>query len=344
MDRYLSDEEIDPKVLIDDLETAVARGTLFPVLAAASPQGIGLAELLEVMTQAFPAPAEHPLPAVTTRGRQAGQRPVQRPRRAAAGRDREDHLRSVRGPDQPGPGVLRHAAAGRARCTCPGTAGPSAGTPTTTWTSASGPSPRRWARPSARVTQCGAGDICAVAKLSTAETGDTLSDKDQPLLMEAWDMPRAAAADRDRGQVQGGRGQDVAGAGPAGGRGPDAAPGEQRRDPPAGPVVHGRGARRPAAGPAEQPVRGGRGDHAAAGAAARDAGRQGPRPGPQRQAVRRPRRVRHLPRRGRAAGLGRRLRVRRQDRRRRGAAAVHPVGGEGHPRPRWSRACWPATR
>jgi elongation factor G len=28
-----------------------------------------------------------------------------------------------------------------------------------------------------------------VAKLSTAETGDTLSDKDRPLLMESWDMP-----------------------------------------------------------------------------------------------------------------------------------------------------------
>ena len=34
-----------------------------------------------------------------------------------------------------------------------------------------------------------AGDICAVAKLSTAETGDTLSDKDHPLLMEPWSIP-----------------------------------------------------------------------------------------------------------------------------------------------------------
>jgi elongation factor G len=39
------------------------------------------------------------------------------------------------------------------------------------------------------VTQCAAGDICAVAKLGTAETGDTLSDKEQPLLMESWSMP-----------------------------------------------------------------------------------------------------------------------------------------------------------
>ncbi len=34
-----------------------------------------------------------------------------------------------------------------------------------------------------------AGDICAVAKLSRAETGDTLSAKDEPLLMEPWLMP-----------------------------------------------------------------------------------------------------------------------------------------------------------
>ena len=39
------------------------------------------------------------------------------------------------------------------------------------------------------VDSCIAGDICAIAKLSRAETGDTLSDKDQPLVMEPWSMP-----------------------------------------------------------------------------------------------------------------------------------------------------------
>ena len=37
MDRYLGGEDIDLKVLIDDLETAVARGSFYPVLAAAAP-------------------------------------------------------------------------------------------------------------------------------------------------------------------------------------------------------------------------------------------------------------------------------------------------------------------
>jgi elongation factor G len=34
-----------------------------------------------------------------------------------------------------------------------------------------------------------AGDICAIGRLGTAETGDTLSAKTQPLLMQPWDMP-----------------------------------------------------------------------------------------------------------------------------------------------------------
>ena len=138
-------------------------------------------------------------------------------------------------------------------------------------------------------------------------------------------------------QVQGRRGQAVPGAGPAGRRGPDAAAGEQRRDPPAGAVVHGRGPRRRAARPAQQPVRRGRGDRPAAGAAAGDVRRQGAGPGPARQAVRRARPVRHLRHRGRAAAVRQRLRVRRQGRRRRGAAAVHPVGGEGRPGPDGAR-------
>src|SRR5437763_10691809 len=36
---------------------------------------------------------------------------------------------------------------------------------------------------------CLPGDICAVAKLTHAETGDTISAKEDPLLMAAWSMP-----------------------------------------------------------------------------------------------------------------------------------------------------------
>src|SRR5262249_22286391 len=72
MERYLSGEQIETKALIEDLETAVARGSFFPVLATCVPHGdnpgpvVGMTELLEIMTQAFPSPLEHPVPEGTS--------------------------------------------------------------------------------------------------------------------------------------------------------------------------------------------------------------------------------------------------------------------------------------
>src|SRR3977135_879803 len=51
---------------MEDLEKAVARGSFYPVLVTSAPQKIGMLELLEVMTEAFPSPAEDPRPALTT--------------------------------------------------------------------------------------------------------------------------------------------------------------------------------------------------------------------------------------------------------------------------------------
>ena len=72
-----------------------------------------MTELLEVMTQAFPSPAEHPLPAVTTPDGKPVTGLACDPNGPAAGRGGQDHLGPLRRPDQPGPGVLRHAAPGR---------------------------------------------------------------------------------------------------------------------------------------------------------------------------------------------------------------------------------------
>jgi elongation factor G len=188
MDRYLSDEVIDPKVLIDDLETAVARGSLFPVLAVASPQGIGLEELLEVIAQAFPAPAEHPLPAVTT----LDGRPVSGLASDPGGPLLAEIVKTTSDPYvgrislvRVFSGTLRPDAAvhvsGHGRA-ARGHADHDVDERIGAITSPLGKTQRP-------VAQCLAGDICAVAKLSTAETGDTLSDKEQPLLMEAWDSP-----------------------------------------------------------------------------------------------------------------------------------------------------------
>jgi len=39
------------------------------------------------------------------------------------------------------------------------------------------------------VNVCVAGDVCAITKSTAAETGDTISSKDKPLLMSPWKMP-----------------------------------------------------------------------------------------------------------------------------------------------------------
>src|SRR3954469_13238495 len=65
MERYLEGEDIEVTTLIDDLETAVARGTFHPVIPVCASSGIGLDALLEVLIGGFPSPLEHPLPSVS---------------------------------------------------------------------------------------------------------------------------------------------------------------------------------------------------------------------------------------------------------------------------------------
>jgi elongation factor G len=188
MDAYLSGEELDVKALIEDLEKAVARGSFYPVLAVASPHGIGLTELLEVITQAFPAPLEHPLPAVTTLDGKSASGLSCDPAgpllaevvkttsdpyvgrislvRVFCGTLRPDAMVHVSGHGRADRGHADHDEDERIGAL----------------TSPLGKQQRT-------VPQCAAGDICAVAKLASAETGDTLSDKDHPLIMESWAMP-----------------------------------------------------------------------------------------------------------------------------------------------------------
>jgi elongation factor G len=188
MDRYLSGEAIDAKVLIEDLEKAVAQGSFYPVLAAAAPHGIGMPELLEVMTQAFPAPSEHPLPAVTTPDGKSvtGLKPDPNgPLLAEVVKTTSDPyvgrvslVRVFSGTLRPD-ATVHVSGHGRAER---GHADHDQDERVGALTSPLG----KQQRP---ISHCLAGDICAVAKLTSAETGDTLSDKDNPLLMEPWPSP-----------------------------------------------------------------------------------------------------------------------------------------------------------
>jgi elongation factor G len=188
MDRYLGGEDIDTDVLIADLETAVARGSFFPVLPTSAVTGLGTAELLEVLTRGFPSPVEGGLPAVTDLAGAPA---------AALACDPDGPLAAevVRTTIDPflGRVCLTRVFSGTLRADTPvhvgghgladrGHQDHDTDERLTHLYSPLGPNLRP-------VAHCVAGDICAVAKLGSAETGDTLSAKDQPLLLATWEMP-----------------------------------------------------------------------------------------------------------------------------------------------------------
>jgi elongation factor G len=184
MDRYLSDEEIDAKVLIEDLEKAVARGSFYPVLATAAPQQIGLLELLEVMTQAFPSPEEHPLPTVTT----LDGKPVSSLSCDCDGPLLAEVVKTTSDP-YVGRISLVRVFSGTLRPDAVVHVSGHGGHGDHDQDERVGALTSPLGKLQRSVALCAAGDICAVAKLASPETGDTLSDKDRPLLMEPWANP-----------------------------------------------------------------------------------------------------------------------------------------------------------
>lgn len=192
MDRYLSGEQIDTETLVTDLEKAVARGSFHPAVPVCSTTGVGVTELLEIMTSAFPGPDEHPMPTVT---------------------DLNDASVTSLTCDPAGPLVAEVVKTtsdpylGRISLVrvFSGTLGPDqvvhvSGHFSTFFGEEHGhPDHDEDERVGALSSPLGkhlrsvpavvAGDIAAVAKLSQAETGDTLSSKDRPLVMRPWSMP-----------------------------------------------------------------------------------------------------------------------------------------------------------
>jgi elongation factor G len=188
MDRYLDGEDLDVGVLIDDLETAVTRGSFHPVIPACAGTGVGLAELLEVLTGAFPAPNKHTPP------------PVRRPDGSAhpavdvdpAAPLVAEVVRTTVDPYQGRVSLVRVFS---------GTLHPDR----SVHVSGHGLAERGHADHDAdervahiytplggslsEVPLCVAGDLCAVTKVASAETGDTLSAPNNPLLVESWTMP-----------------------------------------------------------------------------------------------------------------------------------------------------------
>ena len=166
------------------------------------------------------------------------------------------------------------------------------------------------------VAEVPAGDIGAVAKLAHTTTGDTFSAKADPVTLPRDRAARTAAGHRHRAEDQGRRGQALHGHRPGPGGRPDAPGRALGRDARDRDVRHGRGARRHDGRADEAQVRRRGGHPPGQGPVQGDVQGTGQGAGPPREAVRRPRPVRHLQHRGRAAAPRGRVRVRRQDLRR----------------------------
>ncbi|SDD36255.1 elongation factor G-like protein EF-G2 [Streptomyces prasinopilosus] len=193
MERYLGGEQCDVETLVGDLEKAVARGAFFPVLAAApaaegARQGLGTVELLGLVTAGFPSPPEHDAPRVTTvdgAPRELGPCDPGAPLvaevvktssdpyvgrlslvRLFSGTLRADQTVHVSGHGLADRGHEDHDVDERI-----------------------GALSTPFGKQQRPVSHVIAGDLACVAKLGRAETGDTLSAKDDPLLVEPWEMP-----------------------------------------------------------------------------------------------------------------------------------------------------------
>ncbi|OBJ31116.1 elongation factor G-like protein EF-G2 [Mycolicibacter heraklionensis] len=192
LDRYLGGEQVEPEVLAADLERAVARGSFFPVIPACSLTGIGVPELLEVIATGFPAPPEHLLPEVFNPNgvaRTGLSCDPDGPLLAEVVRTTSDPylgrvslVRVFSGTIKPDSGI--HVSGH-----CAGFFGDETGRCDHDEDDRIGTLAFPLGRQQRPATVVMAGDICTIGRLSHAETGDTLSGKDEPLVCKPWSMP-----------------------------------------------------------------------------------------------------------------------------------------------------------
>jgi elongation factor G len=188
MDRYLGGEQVGPDVLVPDLEKAVAKGNFYPVIPVCAETGVGLDALLDGLVSGAPSPLEHDLPVVT----------------GVDGAPRPPLTCDPNGPlvaEVVKTTIDRHVGRVSLVRVFSGTLRPEQ----TVHVSGHGMAERGHPDHDSderiahiysplgaqlrEVPSCVAGDICAITKSGSAETGDTLSGRDEPLLMEPWSMP-----------------------------------------------------------------------------------------------------------------------------------------------------------
>ena len=192
MERYLAGEDVDRDLLLTDLERAVARGSFHPVVPVDAVSGAGAGDLLDLVVTGFPSPPEHPLPEVFTPA--GGRGPVLTC--DPAGPLVAEVVRTSSDP-YVGRVSLVRVFSGTLR---PDTSVHVSGHLTSFFGERTGHADHdederigalsvplgKQQRP---VDAVCAGDVGAVARLSRAETGDTLSAGDQPLVLRPWTLP-----------------------------------------------------------------------------------------------------------------------------------------------------------
>ncbi|HKE64382.1 MAG TPA: elongation factor G, partial [Micromonosporaceae bacterium] len=188
MERYLEGEEISTDTIIEDLEKAVALGSFYPVVPVCAVTNVGLDALLEVLTRAFPTPGEHELPTVTALDGSPTAPLSCDPNGPLVAEvvkttidpyvGRVSLIRVFSGTLKPDTAahIAGHGMAARGHADHDGDERISH------IYSPLGAQLRE-------VQVCVAGDICAITKSTTAETGDTISSKAAPLLVAPWNMP-----------------------------------------------------------------------------------------------------------------------------------------------------------
>jgi len=188
LDRYLGGEEIGVDVLVDDLETAVARGTFFPVIPVCASTGLGLAELLELLSGAFPSPVELDPPATMSLYGTT----VEVNGCAADGPLLGEIVRTSVDPYLGRLSIVRIFSGTLVPETAvhvSGHGGESRGHPDHDTDERVGQIFSPLGTTLRPIERAVAGDICAIARLGSAETGDTVSARTAPLLIEPWEMP-----------------------------------------------------------------------------------------------------------------------------------------------------------
>lgn len=189
METFIGGDHVEVELLTTDLERAVARGHFHPVVGhALSDVGVGAELILDLIVRGFPSPLEHPLPVVTgidgsaiepltcdpagplvaeviktTSDPYVGKVSVVR---VFSGTLDAESVVHVSGHFSAGTGHEDHDVDERA-----------------------GHLMTLLGAEHRDVEKAPAGSIVAVGRLTRAETGDTLSDPDRPLIMEPWHMP-----------------------------------------------------------------------------------------------------------------------------------------------------------